>query len=174
MKKLIGILLIGILFSSCLTVRRVERNCDLFAKICGTGTTTEIQYKDTTIFINRDVPVYFPRDTTYLQGQVTIDTLGAQMQPAIINYGMVTITAKIKDSKLTASGYLNRDSLVANIRDSILIKNAIRQSSSKTTVTIREKYIPGFFQFTFWFAIIEWAALLIFGAIKILRMKFIN
>jgi len=174
MKKLIGILLVGILFSSCLTVKRVERNCDLFAKICGTGTTTEIQYKDTTIFINRDVPVYLPRDTTYLQGQVTIDSLGAQMQQEIINDGMVTITTKVKDSKLIASGYISRDSLVANIRDSILIKNAIRQSSSKTTVTIREKYIPGFYRFTFWFAVIEWAALLIFGAIKIMRMKFIN
>ena len=174
MKKLIGILLIGILLDSCLTIRRVERNCDLFAKICGAGTTTEIQYKDTTIFINRDIPVYLPRDTTYLQGQVTIDTLGAQMKQTIINDGMVTITARVKDSKLSASGYINRDSLVANIRDSILIKNAIRQSSSKTTVTIREKYIPGFYRFTFWFAIIEWAALLIFGVIKILRMKFIN
>jgi len=174
MKKLIGILLVGILFSSCLTVKRVERNCDLFAKICGTGTTTEIQYKDTTIFINRDVPVYLPRDTTYLQGQVTIDSLGAQMQPTTINKGMVTITARIKNSKLTASGNINRDSIVANIRDSILIKNAIRHSNSKTIVTISEKYIPGFYRFTFWFTIIEWAALLIFGAIKILKMKFIH
>jgi len=174
MKKLIGILLIGFLFSSCLTVKRVERNCDLFAKICGTGTTTEIRYKDTTIFINRDIPVYLPRDTAYLQRQVSVDTLGAQMQPAIINDGIMTITARIKDSKLTASGYINRDSIVANIRDSILIKNAIRQSSSKTTVTIMEKYIPGFYRFTFWFTIIEWAALLIFGALKILKMKFIN
>ena len=174
MRKLTAILLIGILFDSCLTVRRVERNCDLFAKICGTGTTTEIQYKDTTIFINRDVPVYLPRDTAYLKGHVKIDTLGAQMLPTTINEGLMTITARVKDSKLIASSYINRDSLVANIKDSILIKNAIRQSSSKTTVTIREKYIPGFYRFTFWFAVIEWAALLIFGAIKILRMKFIN
>ena len=171
MKKLIGILLIGFLFSSCLTVKRVERNCDLFAKICGTGTTTEIRYKDTTIFINRDIPVYLPRDTAYLQRQVSVDTLGAQMQPAIINDGIMTITARIKDSKLTASGYLNRDSLVTNIRDSILIKNAIRQSSYKTTVTIREKYIPGFYRFTFWFAILVWAGLILWIIIKLLNIK---
>ena len=171
MKKLIGILLIGFLFSSCLTVKRVERNCDLFAKICGTGTTTEIRYKDTTIFINRDVPVYLPRDTAYLQRQVSVDTLGAQMQPAIINDGIMTITARIKDSKLTASGYINRDSIVANIRDSILIKNAIRQSSYKTTVTIREKYIPGFYRFTFWFAILVWAGLILWIIIKLLNIK---
>jgi len=171
MKKLIGILLIGFLFSSCLTVKRVERNCDLFAKICGTGTTTEIRYKDTTIFINRDIPVYLPRDTAYLQRQVSVDTLGAQMQPAIINDGIMTITARIKDSKLTASGYINRDSIVANIRDSILIKNAIRQSSYKTTVTIREKYIPGFYRFTFWFAILVWAGLILWIIIKLLNIK---
>ena len=174
MKKLIGILLIGFLFSSCLTVRRVERNCDLFAKICGTGTTTEIQFKDTTIFINRDVPAFLPRDTAYLQGQVTLDTLGAQMEPTTINEGMVTITARIKDSKLTASGYINRDSIVTNIRDSILIKNAIRQSNSKTIVTIREKYIPGFYRFTFWFSIIAFASLLIWLIIKLGVIRFLK
>jgi len=174
MKKLIGILLIGFLFSSCLTVKRVERNCDLFSKICGTGTTTEIRYKDTTIFINRDVPVYLPHDTAYLHGQVTIDTLGAQMQPTIINEGLMTIIARVKDSKLTARGYINRDSIMANIRDSILIKNAIRQSSSKTTVTIREKYIPGFYRFTFWFAIIAWAGLLLWLIIKLGVIRFMK
>jgi len=174
MKKLIAFLLIGILFSSCLTVKRVERNCDLFAKICGTGTTTEIRYKDTTIFIDRDVPVYLPRDTAYFQGQVTLDTLGAQMQPTTINEGMVTITARIKDSKLTASGYINRDSIVANIRDSILIKNAIRHSNSKTIVTISEKYIPGFYRFTFWFAIIAWACLVLWLIIKLGVIRFLK
>ena len=171
MKKLIGILLTGFLFSSCLTVKRVERNCDLFAKICETGTTTEIRYKDTTIFIDRDVPVYLPRDTAYLQGQVTLDTLGAQMEPTTIKEGLMTITARVKDSKLTASGFINRDSIVANIRDSILIKNAIRQSNSKTTVTIREKYIPGFYKFTFWFAIISWVGLILWIIIKLLNIK---
>ena len=174
MKRLIGIFLIGFLFSSCLTVKRVERNCDLFAKICGTGTTTEIRYKDTTIFIDRIVPVYLPRDTAHLQGQLTIDTLGAQMQQTIINEGLMTITARVKDSKLTASGYFNRDSIVANIRDSILIKNAIRQSSSKMTVTIREKYIPGFYHFTFWFAIIAWTCLLIWLIIKLEVIRFLK
>ena len=174
MKKLIGILLVGFLFSSCMTVKRVERNCDLFAKICGTGTTTEIRYKDTTIFINRDVPVYLPRDTAHLQGQLTIDTLGAQMQRRIFKEGLITITARVKDSKLTAIGYFNRDSIVANIRDSILIKNAIRQSNSKTMVTIREKYIPGFYRFTFWFAIIAWTCLLIWLIIKLEVIRFLK
>ena len=96
------------------------------------------------------------------------------MQPAIINNGMVIITARVKDSKLTASGYINRDSIVANIRDSILIKNAIRQSNSKTTVTIREKYIPGFYRFTFWFAIIAWAGLLIWLIIKLGVIRFLK
>ena len=66
------------------------------------------------------------------------------------------------------------EEIVANIRDSILIKNAIRQSNSKTMVTIREKYIPGFYRFTFWFAIIAWAGLLIWLIIKLGVIRFMK
>jgi len=56
--KNILLLLIGLLSVSCLTVRRIEKNCDKFAAVCvteketetdtNTTTTTETEYGDTT------------------------------------------------------------------------------------------------------------------------------
>ncbi len=59
--KCLFILLIGLLSVSCLTVKRIEKNCDKFAAVCITETetntetnteiTTEIEYRDTTIIV---------------------------------------------------------------------------------------------------------------------------
>ena len=56
--KYLTIILIGLLSVSCLTVKRIEKNCDKFAAVCiteteketetTTETTTEIEYRDTT------------------------------------------------------------------------------------------------------------------------------
>lgn len=160
-------LLIPILFSSCLTARRIERNCDLFAKVCGSGTTTEIRYRDTIIYLDRKVPVFLPHDTAQLRGLVSINSSGAQMNRITSSSGIVTVTAEVVDSKLTATGYINRDSIIAQVRDSIKLKNAIRESDSKTIVTIQEKVIPGFYKFTFWVFIAELVALLLFGFLRL-------
>lgn len=59
--KYLTIILVCLLSVSCLTVRRVEKNCDLFAKICitetetetdtTTTTETETEYDDTTAIV---------------------------------------------------------------------------------------------------------------------------
>lgn len=76
--KAIAIILISLLSVSCMTVKRIERNCDLFAKICITETQrdtvtktvikTEIIYRDTTIYVKvpgkeviKEVPVYIEK-----------------------------------------------------------------------------------------------------------------
>ena len=160
-------LLIPILFTSCLTARRIERNCDLFAKVCGSGTTTEIRYRDTIIYLDRKVPVFLPHDTAQLHGLVNINSSGAQMNRITSSSGIVTVTAEVVNSKLTATGYINRDSIIAQVRDSIKLKNAIRESDSKTTVTVQEKVIPGFYKFTFWVFIAELVALLLYGFLRL-------
>lgn len=160
MRNLIYFLVL-ILFSSCLTAKRIERNCELFARVCGTQTTTEIKYRDTTIFLDRRVPVFLPHDTANVQGLVRINGSGAQMEKTTSKNGIVTVTAEVVDSRLVATGYINRDSIVAQIRDSILLKNAIRESDTKTTVTVQKKYIPGFYKFTFWAFFVELFVILV-------------
>jgi len=171
-------LVILIVCSSCLTARRIEKNCDLFAKICGTGTVTEIRYKDTTIIFDRRVPVFLPRDTAKLQGLVKINSTGAQMPVVTSKKGIVTISAQVIDSKLTATGFINRDSIIAAIRDSVKLKNAIRESGTTTTVVVREPYIPGFYKFTFWVVILGFLVGIIwliirFKIVALLKTKFV-
>jgi hypothetical protein len=161
-----------ILFSSCMTARRIERNCDLFSKVCGSGTTTEIKYRDTTIYVERLVPVLLPQDTAKATGQIVITAGGAQMPPVVVKKGIVTVRAEVRDSKLIAYAYINRDSLVMTIRDSILLKNAISQSASKTTLApIRVKYIPVFYKITFWMMIAEIIGLILWLIIRLKSFK---
>lgn len=171
-------LIILIVCSSCLTARRIEKNCYLFAKICGTGTITEIRYKDTTIFFDRMVPVFLPRDSAKIHGLVKINSTGAQLPSITSKKGIVTIRAEIVDSKLTATGFINRDSIIAAIRDSVTLKNAIRLSNSKTTVVVKEKYIPVFYKFTFWVAILGFVSgviwlILRFKIVTLVKAKFV-
>jgi len=173
MKKLILALLISVLFSSCLTVGRIQRNCDKFAMVCGTGTVTDNRYKDTTIYVNRYVPVYLPKDTAKVSQTLKIDSLGAQMAPVTVDEGYETVTASVTNSHLSVSGFFNRDSLITHIRDSVVLKNAIRESASKTTVKVTEKYIPGWYLFTSWYTIIGWVLLAIFLIIKLGIIKII-
>jgi hypothetical protein len=161
-----------ILFSSCMTAKRIERNCDLFSKVCGTGTTTEIKYRDTTIYVERMIPVLLPQDTAKATGQIVITGSGAQMSPVVIKKGIVSIMAEVRDSKLIAYAYINRDSLVMSIRDSILLKNGISQSTSKTSLApIRLKYIPAIYKFTFWLVIAEFIGLILWLIIRLKSFK---
>jgi len=69
------ILLIALLSVSCMTVKRIEKNCDLFTKVCITEIVTKtdtirtiktvIEYRDTIIYVKvpgktviKEVPVY--------------------------------------------------------------------------------------------------------------------
>jgi len=73
--KTLSIILIVLLSTGCMTVKRVKRNCDLFMTVCEvpvkveteilTNTITEIEYRDTVIYIElpgreviKEVPVY--------------------------------------------------------------------------------------------------------------------
>lgn len=138
-------------FTSCMTVDRIHRNCDKFAMICGTGTNTQIVYKDTTIFVTRDESIPIPADTAILNSIAKVDSMGAQMQKTESKQGIVTISTLIKNSKVTSTGYVNTSELIAHITDSIVLKNAVRATTSNTKIIVREKYIPSFYKFTFWF-----------------------
>jgi hypothetical protein len=120
------------------------------------------------------VPYFFAKDTAKINGLVTINSSGAQLAPVTATHGLVTVTASVENSHLIVTGFINRDSIVTVIRDSIRLENAIRESASKTTVTVRQKYVPGFYKFTFWFAVIEWGLLLLWGLIKLGVVKFIK
>jgi len=96
MKNLLLILLISVLSASCLTVKKIEKNCDLFAAVCVTEKETdtviriiektEIEYRDTIIYVKvpgktviKEVPVYIENgivnsDQSYLTAPFSFST----------------------------------------------------------------------------------------------------
>jgi len=81
--KQIVFILICLLSVSCMTVQRIERNCDEFAKICIAENTDTVRIENTIVVTERDTVVYFtfPRDTMYVEIPVKI--------PPKVNKGLV-------------------------------------------------------------------------------------
>lgn len=170
MRITIAIVLL-VLLSSCLTVRRIERNCELFARVCGTNTESTTIYKDTTIVVDRVVPVFLPRDTARVAGLVNLTNSGVQMPKMTAQSGIVTIMAEVKDSQLTATGYINRDSILNKFRDSLLINKAIRESTTKMSTVIVDKEVPKIFKIALWIVILEIVALVLYLLVSFSLVK---
>lgn len=154
MKNLIVILL-ALLFSSCLTVKRIEKNCDKFAQVCVTETITRIEYRDTTIYKDRIIEVKLPNDTVYISKPVYIQDGKCFMEYTRKTFGNIWASAKVDNSILDLkAGYLN-NIIQVPIHDTIYIDNAISNTTTDNTVTLPPvKYIPKFYKFTFWLFIV--------------------
>lgn len=141
MKKLIIILLIGLLSTSCLTVRRIQNNCDKFAAVCLTGTEveSEIRWRDTTIYVDIPVEVKLPPDTVRIEKPIPCPE-PINIRAVRKENGLVGVTARVDNSVLFVTGYLTDSTLVTRLQDSIRILNAIKQEVIKetNTVTVRE------------------------------------
>jgi hypothetical protein len=164
MKSILIILLA--LFSSCLTVKRIEKNCDKFAKICVTETAIETIIRDTTIYIKDTVFLTLPKDTVVITKKVKIIEGKAQMSPIHKEFGYIGMDAGVIDSKLWGKAYFLDPEIIFPRVDTVTITKYIVKESKKEVVQLPpEKYIPGFYNFTFWFFI--GAVLLIGGYVFI-------
>ena len=165
MKNLILIGLI-ILFSSCLTVKRIEKNCDKFAKVCVTESVTKIEYRDTTIYKDRIIEVKLPNDTVYLTKNVYIKDDKCYMDYTKKIFGNIWASAKVDNSILDLrAGYVNNIVNVP-IHDTIYIERAITNTTTDNTAIVEKKYIPGFYKFTFWVFIIAVGVGVVFSLVK--------
>ena len=83
MKQIPVLILICLLSVSCMTVKRIEKNCDQFEQICTTGNTDTVRIENTIVVTERDTIVYFsfPRDTMYVEIPVNV--------PPKVNRGLV-------------------------------------------------------------------------------------
>lgn len=158
-------------FNSCLTVKKIERNCDKFAKICVTGSTTETSSKDTTIYV--DVPVYI--DTMIYvpipgyKDSVRIENGLAYMKSLHKKVGIIAVDVSVYKSQISVDAYLTDSTIYYNFKhtfnfqDSVKIYNAIRDKVTTNTVVLPPvKYIPKFYKFAFWLFIIELIILALF------------
>lgn len=151
MKRLLFLILSAILFSSCLTVKQIERNCDKFAKICTTPQKTVIEYRDTTIYVNDTVYFNLPPDTVKLVQYVTVTGNNANLQPVKRKKGLIWMEASIKNNWLTVNAGLTDSTILIPHRDTVFLNDALQTTTQTNTITIEKKYIPKFYKFTFWF-----------------------
>lgn len=153
---------------SCLTVRRIERNCDKFAKVCVTETVVETVYRDTTIFRTDTIRVPLPfRDTVKITDTVRIFNNLAYLPTVRKQFGLIGVDAGVNHSILRVNAWLTDSTILHPLRDTIIINDAISNSTTTNTITLPpEKYVPKFYKFTFWIFIIQLALLAIWTIIK--------
>ena len=161
-----------LLFSSCLTVKQIERNCDKFAKVCTTTSQTITTTRDTTIYKTDTLFFNLPADTVKIVETVHIVNDQAQIKPVNKKMGFIGVNAFIKNNSLNINAWLTDSTILIPHRDTIFLNDAISTTTATTTVTIEKKYIPKFYKFTFWLVIIQAIAAAFFITGYFLRFKF--
>ena len=161
--KLIYLILITVLSTSCLTVKRIERNCDKFAKVCITESVTKIVYRDTIIFKDRIVKIKLPSDTVRITDTITIINNRGYLPERYKEFGVIWASASVRNSVLSVRAGLIDSTILVPIKDTIRIKDAITNQTTENTATVIKKHIPKFFWFTFWYFIVTLVVLLLFG-----------
>lgn len=148
MKRILIILVTccWLLVSSCLTIGQIERNCDKFAKLC--APVTETVYRDTTFYLRDTVYWQLPTDTVKITDTVRIIDNFCQLQTIYKRIGVINVTAGVASSILKVNAWLSDSTILIPHTDTIFIPNATAITTN--TITTPQKYIPGFYQFTFW------------------------
>ena len=124
--KQIAFILICLLSVSCMTVKRIERNCDKFEKICTTGNVDTVEINNSTVVFLRDTTInfYFPRDTVYLETPVDIpikvDKGLINSKQSYLKAGYAWSTAQVESGVL--KHYLESGDTIIQIR----LDNALR------------------------------------------------
>lgn len=159
MKKLIVFVLTTMLLSSCLTVGRIQRNCDKFEQICVAEKETVTVYRDTTIYLTDTVLVQLPRDTVKLTDTITVSNGVASLDPVHREFGLIGVDAWVRSSVLNVDAYLTDSTMLYIEPDTVKLPGAVKTET--ITKVVPERYIPGFYQFTFWLFIIQLAVVVL-------------
>lgn len=153
--KPLNLILICIFLTSCLTVKRIEKNCDKFAQICVTETVVKTVYRDTTIFVDRIIKVPLPKDTVRLTDTVRVINDKCYLPMRHKKFGLVWVSAGVVNSVLNVTAGLTDSTILVPIHDTIFIKDAVSNTTTDNTVVLPpEKFIPKFYKFTFWVFIV--------------------
>ncbi len=152
--KLLLILLATLLFTSCLTVGRIERNCDKFAQICVTEKETVTVYRDTTIYLRDTIRVPLPfRDTVKITDTVRIVNNMAWLPPVRKRFGIIEVDASVARSILNVNAYLTDSTILHARSDTILLEKVIKEDAITQTVVV--KHVPKFYKVLLWIFIFQ-------------------
>lgn len=167
MKKIFFFIAIATL-TSCLSVSKIERNCDKFAKICVVPEKVTVIVKDSIIYRTDTIFVQLPKDTAYIHDTIKIENGMAQLPKVHKRNGVISVDAWVKNSVLSVYAYLNDSTILVPFRDTITVP-VTTVVTDNTVVSPPVKYIPGFYRFTLWFFIFSSAAIILFILNKIFK-----
>ena len=141
MKNLLLILLISVLSASCMTIKRVKKNCDIFMAVCEvpvkveteilTNTVTEIEYRDTSFLY----PI--PERIVKEKKPVTVVQKKVNSELSILSVPFAISYAQVIDSELSHE-LIQSDTLIL-----IKLQNALKvvKTQEKQIETLKEKYV---------------------------------
>ena len=157
-RKFVICAIIALLFSSCLTVNRIQRNCDKFAAICTVEKETVTVYRDTTIFRTDTIRVPLPRDTVRITDTVKVINNQAFLKPVHKQFGIIGVDAWVNFSVLGVQAYLTDSTILHVEKDTIYLEKVIKETG--TTQTVKIKHIPKLYRVAFWILLIQAGALI--------------
>lgn len=169
MKLLKLFLLIAIPFFmvSCLTVGRIERNCDKFAKVCVSEKETVIEYRDTTIYRRDTIRVPLPvRDTVTISDTVRIENNMAWLPPVHKQIGLIGVDAWVTRSILRVDAFLTDSTILHPLLDTIYLDNAIKEEKTTNTVVVEKKHVPKLHKIALAIIVLELLAAVVWLLIK--------
>lgn len=161
-------------FSSCLTVGRIQRNCDEFAKICISANTTTIETitRDTTIFRHDTIKIQLPADTIKITDTIRIENNRAYLPEVTKHFGLIGVKVSADNSILNVIAWINDSTFLYPHRDTLFFPDIFRQTNKTQTITVEKRHVPGFFRFTFWFFMASIAIALIWIGGHLIAFKF--
>lgn len=160
MKKIIFAAMV-LMMTSCLTVSRIEKNCDKFAKICVTPEKVTVIVKDSFIYRTDTVLVTLPKDTAWLHDTVTVIGGLAQLPKVHKKSGVISVDAWVKNSVLSVYAYLNDSTILVPFRDTITVP-VTTVINDNTVIQPPKRYVPWFYKFTLWFFIFSVVGIILF------------
>lgn len=178
MEKTIAFLISILLFTSCLTISRIENNCDKFAKVCLSDEVTTIIYRDTTIYLTDTVAIILPTDTIIIIDTIGFDSIGMASLPTLYKEsGLIWMRAGVAESVINVSAGLIDSTILTPITDTITLDNVITKTITEKAVVLPPiKFVPTIFKISLFISIFQLIIVVVWlifrGKMKIIKNKF--
>lgn len=140
MKKGLFLVSFGLFLTSCLTVGKIERNCDKFMLVCGQRVDVRIQYRDTVVPLEKNLNIQLPVSHIDVSGELKYDPQKRLDMSIKETDGIITTELRLKGDDYHLKSYLNDSSIQYKYRDSIKIEKV--NVYKDKIVEIPVKYVP--------------------------------
>jgi len=156
--KHITLILILLLTSSCLTVKRIERNCDKFAKVCTTERVDTVHIETIKTITKRDTVIEyrFTQDTVYqeieVEKPVYVENGLINSEQSYLEAGFAWSTAEVDAGVLRHYLESSDTTIQVQLKDALKTIETLRTELKSSSKTIMIQENSNFANFTIkWF-----------------------